>query len=156
ETQIGARQRPPIHRYGIRFSAAVLVIRVGYNEISGCGNRDPNANQTARTRKAICIATRRDSREIQTVVAIRSVHGTENRVQAVARDESLLDVGGGDGHPITGLMARSAATTVGAQALEEWSGQIDRAGRAVGARCPARIWKLSVVRYRTLTLSVHP
>jgi len=59
----------------------------------------------------------------------------------LGKSESLLNVRGGHGHAVAGLVASPTRTAVGAQALEKRSRQIDAAagcgvsfGRATGIR----------------------
>jgi hypothetical protein len=79
------------------------------------------------------------------VVAIGTVDRTENRVQTGGGVEVPLDVGGGNGHTIAGLVACSTGAAVGAKALEERSTEIDGPCRAVGAGSAGRIRELGPV-----------
>src|SRR5262249_1714864 len=51
---------------------------------------------------------------------VRSVILAKDGIETIARAESCLHVSRRDGPPIAGLVTGVAASTVGAQALEEW------------------------------------
>ena len=64
------------------------------------------------------------------MVAVGAVDRPGNRVKAVRGDEPLLDIGGGNGHAVTRLMAACARPAVGAQALEKRPRQVDASARS--------------------------
>ena len=67
------------------------------------------------------------------MVAVGTVIGAKNRVQALRGSESLLNTRGGNGHAVAGLVTSAASTAVASHTLEERSCQIDAAsGSAVG------------------------
>src|SRR6185369_11272495 len=98
------------------------------------GHSDGDADQTARAQQAVRSPSPFDGGDIDIVVAVRAIHGAEDRVQAAARKEALLDVRGGDGHAIAGLVTGRAGSPVASHALEERAGKVNLSGGAVGAR----------------------
>ena len=81
------------------------------------------------------------------MVAVGTVIGAENRIQALSNDESLLNTRGGDGHAVAGLVTSATRAAIAAHALEKGPRQIDAAsscavslGRAAGIQEKCSIW----------------
>ena len=67
-------------------------------------------------------------RNVDIMVAIGAVVGTENRVQSSGTVKPRLNIRRGHRHSITRLVAGAAGAAVGPHALKKWSGQVDAAG----------------------------
>ncbi len=61
------------------------------------------------------------------MVAVGTVDGAENRIQALSNSESLLNTSGGDGHGVARLVTSATRPAIGAHALEKGPRQIDAA-----------------------------
>ena len=147
KTQIGRRQRSPVHRDRIRLAASILITDVGHLIVRIRRHCQGNPDQPARPQQAVRGPSALEGRYINVVVAVRSVHGTEDRICALGKKKAQIDIRRRNRHAVACLVACAAGSAVGSHALEEGTGLIHSAAvGAVGLRGTIRIRKEDSVR----------
>ena len=125
-----------------KVNARVDADRIVYSRWpSVCGDGDRNANQTALPQQPIRSGLSGKRGDVDTVVAVGTVNSPKNRVLALRLQETLLHIGGGNGHAIARLVACTTVAAIGAQALQERSRQVDASARCaicLGRAAPIR------------------
>src|SRR5215467_4901788 len=126
------------------------IVRVG-------GHRNGNADKTARPQQAVSGRPSRECRNVNAVIAVGAVVGAEDRVKALRVYESLLDIGGRNGHAVARLVARAAGAAIRAQALKKRAREVDAATNgAVGFRSARGVRKESAIGDERELLPVYP
>src|SRR4030095_12972349 len=90
ESQVCGGQWAPIHRDHIRFPAAIRIVNVLYYELRAGRNRYRNSHQPPARQQTVCLLSCFTRRDIDVMVAVGSIVGSENRIETVCASESLL------------------------------------------------------------------